>query len=199
MAGLSGNPEHGVQSAPLLLPDVPLGSRSPAVPCVLPSMADPDATISLTYKQLADRLGSSPDAARIKAKRQGWPLVKGNHPSDATHVLVPRAFLEGSARSPGNGSPFAPPDVPPPAPPDSAAIKAMEARIQDLQDQLGRERMRADQAEERADAVRREAQAERDQLRGDVAAAHDRLAMALALVGQIQADAEKERSRLIAE
>jgi hypothetical protein len=42
-------------------------------------------------------------------------------------------------------------------------------------------------------------EAERDQFRADAAAAHDRLGMALSLVSQIQADAEKERARLIAE
>jgi hypothetical protein len=43
----------------------------------------------LSYRALADRLAISPDAARMKAKRQGWCIVPGNHPNAPVMVEVP--------------------------------------------------------------------------------------------------------------
>src|SRR3954454_2253488 len=66
-----------------------------------PIMSD---TISLTYKELAERLGMSPDSARIKARRLKWPVIPGNHPGDPVHVRVPLSALNRRAnpvRSPG--------------------------------------------------------------------------------------------------
>jgi hypothetical protein len=34
--------------------------------------------LRLTYNELADRLGVSPEAARIRARRRGWPVGIGN-------------------------------------------------------------------------------------------------------------------------
>jgi hypothetical protein len=61
-----------------------------------PFMTD---SVPLTYKELAERLGISPDSARIKAKRRKWAVIPGNHPSEPVRVLVPVAVLEGE-RSP---------------------------------------------------------------------------------------------------
>jgi hypothetical protein len=48
--------------------------------------------VHLTYKQLAERMGVSVDAARMKAKREAkkgrWQIIAGNHPSDKVTVIV---------------------------------------------------------------------------------------------------------------
>ena len=53
--------------------------------------------LHLTYKQLADRLGVSVDAARMKAKREAkkgsWKIIAGNHPSDKVTVIIPDSDL----------------------------------------------------------------------------------------------------------
>jgi hypothetical protein len=53
----------------------------------------PSDTERLSYRELADRLSISPDAARMKAKRRIkaglWRLIPGNHPSDRVMVEVP--------------------------------------------------------------------------------------------------------------
>jgi len=69
-------------------------------------------TIPLTYRELAERLGLSPDSARIKAKRRKWQTIPGNHPSDPARVLVPVEFLNGERtpeRAPRERTPSAPP------------------------------------------------------------------------------------------
>jgi hypothetical protein len=47
----------------------------------------------LTYRELAEHLGISPDAARMKAKRKTkagrWAIIPGNHPSDTVRVELP--------------------------------------------------------------------------------------------------------------
>jgi hypothetical protein len=68
-----------------------------------PVMSD---TVPLKYRELGERLGLSPDSARIKAKRRKWQIVPGNHPSEPVRVLVPVEFLSGE-RTPerkGGGS-----------------------------------------------------------------------------------------------
>src|SRR5687768_7529371 len=69
--------------------------------------------IPLTYRELGERLGLSPDSARIKAKRRKWQTIPGNHPSDPVRVLVPVEFLSGERtpeRTAGERTPSAPPD-----------------------------------------------------------------------------------------
>lgn len=52
-----------------------------------------EQTVSLTYRELADRLGISPDAARMKARRAvqkgRWRIIEGNHPNDPVRVELP--------------------------------------------------------------------------------------------------------------
>lgn len=49
----------------------------------------------LSYRELADQLGISPDAARMKAKRKAkvgaWRIIPGNHPSDKVLIELPVA------------------------------------------------------------------------------------------------------------
>ena len=53
--------------------------------------------LHLTYKQLAERIGVSVDAARMKAKREAkkgrWQIIAGNHPSDKVTVIIPEIDL----------------------------------------------------------------------------------------------------------
>jgi DNA-binding Lrp family transcriptional regulator len=53
----------------------------------------PIDTERLSYRELGERLGISPDAARMKAKRKVkagvWRLIPGNHPSDRVTVEIP--------------------------------------------------------------------------------------------------------------
>jgi hypothetical protein len=121
----------------------------------------PDDPVSLTYRELAERLGISIEAARIRVRRARWTIVPGNHPADPVHVLVPAKAVEKQA-TPGRPLRERPPDSPPD---DSAAVKAMEEHVRDLRTQLDRERARADRAEERADAARKEVQEARQEAR----------------------------------
>ncbi len=69
----------------------------------------------LTYRQLAEHFGISPDAARMKAKRKAkvgrWAIIRGNHPSDTVRVELPaddlheRVGRERIRRSPPERSP----------------------------------------------------------------------------------------------
>jgi hypothetical protein len=51
------------------------------------------STVSLTYAELAERLGISVDGARMKVKRHRWPKAKGNgpkRPKDNGHWPKPK-------------------------------------------------------------------------------------------------------------
>lgn len=113
--------------------------------------------LSLTYAELAERLGVGVDGARMKAKRAGWPKVKGN--DGAMRVTVEEAELTPAERSPNVRPAFAE------RPNEQAAeqVRTLEAHIASLreqvasmQDQLGKadalantERGRAEQERER--------------------------------------------------
>jgi outer membrane murein-binding lipoprotein Lpp len=111
--------------------------------------------LSLTYAELAERLGVSVDGARMKVKRAGWPKVKGN---DGTmRVTVEEAELTPTERSPNVRPPFA-------EQPNEQAVeqvRTLEAHIATLkeqvaavQDQLGKAETTAAQERGRADAER---------------------------------------------
>lgn len=54
-----------------------------------------EESLSLTYRELAERLGISTDAARMKARRAvksgRWRIIPGNHPNDPVRVDLPAA------------------------------------------------------------------------------------------------------------
>lgn len=52
-------------------------------------------TINLTYRELADRLGISFDAAKSRARRAKWPKIRGN--DDAIRLLIPFDDLQTAA------------------------------------------------------------------------------------------------------
>ncbi len=55
------------------------------------------AFLRLTYVQLAERLGTTPEAARMRARRKGWQVIVGNDGKAAVHVS--EAELEEAART----------------------------------------------------------------------------------------------------
>lgn len=93
------------------------------------------STISITYVELAERLGVSVDGARMKTKRAGWKKTKGN--DGAVRVTVEESELIPSERSPNVKGTF----------PDHASeqVRALEGHIatltqqvEHLQQQLGK-------------------------------------------------------------
>lgn len=54
----------------------------------------------LSYRDLAERLDISPDAARMKAKRKAkaglWRIIPGNHPSERVLIELPTSDLNRS-------------------------------------------------------------------------------------------------------
>jgi len=62
-------------------------------------------TIKLGYRELAERLGITPDAARMKAKRAAktgrWRIIPGNHPSDRVVVELPAEDMTKPERDGG--------------------------------------------------------------------------------------------------
>lgn len=65
--------------------------------------------LHLTYKQLAERIDVSVDAARMKAKREAkkgrWQIIAGNHPSDKVTVLIPDSDLNNRGERVGTYAP----------------------------------------------------------------------------------------------
>ena len=92
--------------------------------------------ISLTYAELAERLGISADGARMKVKRAKWTKMRGN--DGAVRVLVPDHELSA-------------PEPVMPAFPDQAAEQArtLEAHIATLTEQLAKAESRADAEREK--------------------------------------------------
>jgi len=62
-------------------------------------------TVSLSYRELAERLRVSPDAARMKAKRKAkaglWRIIPGNHPLDRVTIELPLTDLITSEHAGG--------------------------------------------------------------------------------------------------
>lgn len=103
-------------------------------------------TESLTYRELAARLGVKSESARKTAQRKRWKRVTGN--DGLARVIVP---VEALAR-PQDG----PEDIPADVAADSHA--ALEGQIALLKELVAAERRRADAAEADRDAWRTQAQ-----------------------------------------
>jgi len=101
-------------------------------------------TESLTYRELAARLGVKPESARKTAQRKRWKRIAGN--DGMARVLVP---VEALAR---------PQDAPEDIPTDSHPTQELEGQIQILKELVAAERRRADAAEADRDAWRQQAQ-----------------------------------------
>jgi hypothetical protein len=91
---------------------------------------------SLTYAELAEALKITPASANKLARRRRWPRVPGN--DGKARVSVPEDALvrrDSPPDSPPDVPPVSPQDSPPPSPPDNL-IKALEAHVTTLREQL---------------------------------------------------------------
>jgi len=119
-------------------------------------------TESLTYRELADRLGIKLDSARKMTLRKRWQKTTGN--DGMVRVMVPTEVLERSQDLPTDIPSDSPPDVTTDIPgDDTPAIRApsqveLQLRIEGLKAIVESERRRADAAEADRDAWRAEAQ-----------------------------------------
>lgn len=132
--------------------------------------AKPDDLEQLTYRGLAERLGISADAARMKAKRKAkagaWRIIPGNHPSDPVLVAVPAGELnefervggEREGRSGGERNPrtHAPEQANALVEQALASLADAQTRVRELTDQLvtAKDAHRHDAAELAASQVR---------------------------------------------
>lgn len=157
--------------------------------------ANPDDLEKLTYRALAERLGISPDAARMKAKRKvkagGWRIIPGNHPSDPVLVEVPLAELNGTervgrereSRSEGERIPrtYEPERANALAEQALASLADAQTRVRELTDQLveAKDAHRRDAAELAAAEMRElGTKAELERALADIAELRDQLARA---------------------
>lgn len=103
----------------------------------------------LSYRDLADRLGISADAARMKAKRKAkagqWRIIPGNHPSDRVMVELPAADLAErvGGEQPERVGPERSPRTPDPEHPNNdtrilAALSEAVALLRPAQEQIER-------------------------------------------------------------
>jgi DNA-binding Lrp family transcriptional regulator len=103
-------------------------------------------TEQYSYRELADRLGISPDAARMKAKRKVkaglWRIIPGNHPSDRVLVELPANDLGVQLSRGGTVRPAQRAEQIPGHNPNSIVerlldeLSEMRARNEDLADRL---------------------------------------------------------------
>lgn len=56
-------------------------------------MSDGSGEIALTYAELGQRLGITADGARMKARRERWPVDRANDPRAPARVRVPAERL----------------------------------------------------------------------------------------------------------
>lgn len=90
----------------------------------------------LTYTELADKLGTTPEAARAKANRGRWQRQLGN--DGKARVLVDLDAPTVRTRTPAR-TPTAHPDAQPIEPPAvQVAMAALEAHVVTLKDQLAK-------------------------------------------------------------
>lgn len=141
--------------------------------------------LQITYRELADRLGISPDAARMKAKRAvksgRWRIIPGNHPSDRVLIEIPAEELSNpervggeQAKRVGRGTNGRTPDR---TEADAitgqmvAALQSAQDRIRELTDQLTDEKDRHRQTAielAQAEAIQANAALEIDRLQETV-------------------------------
>lgn len=111
-------------------------------------------TESLTYKELAERLGVKLESARKTVLRKRWQKVTAN--DGTVRILVPVEALprpsDNAGDSPSDGHGDSPSDSP------SPDVLALEAQIDGLKALVVSEQRRADAAEADRDAWRTQAQ-----------------------------------------
>lgn len=95
--------------------------------------------IWMTYPQLAQHWGMSPDAARTRARRGRYQRRVGNQ--GQAEILVDSSAPIPKARRPraeGQTRTITPPDTPDKETPPQAALEALEGHIATLKDQLAK-------------------------------------------------------------
>ena len=95
---------------------------------------------SLTYAELARALKITPESANRLARRKRWPRVRGN--DGKTRISVPEEMLARPVSPPDSPS-DRPPVSPGDSPPDKL-IKALEAHVATLKEQLAAAEARID-------------------------------------------------------
>ncbi len=132
---------------------------------------DADGHVVATYREIAAHFGlKGPVQARVKTKRAGWPAEPQNHPADPLRIRVPRDAWNVGSR--GNVAtlpqPGRNPQNPPPPTPGlkdeiggiirgfETALETLRQQQGALEEQLKRERERADRLERDRDAARAE-------------------------------------------
>ena len=119
---------------------------------------------SLTYAELAARLGVKPESARRLTQRRKWQRTIGN--DGTARVLVPFDALPSPASSPLTSPPdndaaeTITPDV---TPDNSATVAVLEAQMDGLEALVAAEAKRADAAEARAIAAEADRNAWKEQ------------------------------------
>jgi hypothetical protein len=140
----------------------------------------PPTELRLSYRELADRLSISVEAARQIVRRRGWQRIVPNRLGAAAMVVVPIADLDAENwrqdRPTPQDNPPTTPDVPPDAADFRTALDAIReahaSETETLREQMTEARQRADRAEaglagERQRADRAEARADQERLRAD--------------------------------
>ena len=106
---------------------------------------------SLTYAELAEALGITPESANRLARRKRWARMKGN--DGKTRVAVPEETLarpDNPPFSPGDSPPDSPSHSPPDNNPVHAQIARLEGELVGTREALTEARARADAAEARS-------------------------------------------------
>jgi len=104
---------------------------------------------SLTYKELADRLGCKLESARKMVQRKKWHRVTGN--DGTVRIQVPMEELPSRDKSEDKPEEKLVPEI---------LLKALEVQIDGLKEIVEAERKRADTEAARADAEGKRADAE---------------------------------------
>lgn len=123
-------------------------------------------TVTVTYREIAERFGIGIEGARLKAKRRAakglWRIIPGNHPQDIIRVEIPEdEFASGQSIqrwAPNAADEDLPTSLPPPPPKhrDTKDLNALVEIIPHLTAQL------AAMTDKLVDAERGKAEAERD-------------------------------------
>lgn len=104
---------------------------------------------SLTYKELADRLGCKLESARKMVQRKKWQRVTGN--DGTVRIQVPMEELPSRDKSEDRPEEKLVPEI---------LLHALEVQIDGLKELVEAERKRADTEAQRADAEAKRADAE---------------------------------------
>lgn len=109
-----------------------------------------EETVSLTYRELAERLAITTDAARMKARRAvqkgRWHIIEGNHPNDPVRVQMPLAdagspnAIGGERKGRSTGERKGRTNTRTDTDALAAALQSAQARIVELTDQLTAEK-----------------------------------------------------------